>query len=151
MIHQTEFDSYKQCAGFLAQSRRQKDKQKKTDDSAAFSGVVRAAQRGIRQWIRITQCLEIKGRVGVRRSQKQRDLGCRDLEQILFCCLSGAYQIPRGWRGRVDNDLYSTHVVCGLQGTKVFFVVFTHTVSLKSEANHQSQGKRSSWKVWKLL
>ncbi len=38
MIHQTEFDSYKRCAGFLVQSRLHKVKQKQTDDNTAFRG-----------------------------------------------------------------------------------------------------------------
>jgi len=79
------------------------------------------------------QCQEKRGveRGGARR---RRDLGCRNLEQVLFCCMLGAYHNPQSLEGqscesrKPDNVLHSTHVVCGLQGTKVFcFVAFTHT------------------------
>ncbi len=85
-----------------------------------------------------------KRRGEVRRSQRQRDLGWRNLEQVLFCCTSGAYHNPQRleWQScesrKPDNVLHSTRVVCGLQGTKVFcFVAFTHT----DHVNHQACGR----------
>lgn len=59
-----------------------------------------------------------------------RDLGSRNLEPrnlVLFWCMSSAYYNPQRLEGKScesrkpDNVLHSTHVVCGLQGTKVFF------------------------------
>lgn len=94
-----------------------------------FMGVVRAERRRLKQWIRIMQCSEIRG--GVERGGA-RDLGSRNPEQVLFCCMSSAYHNPQRLEGqscesrKPDNVLHSTHVVCGLHGTKVFcFVALT--------------------------
>lgn len=98
-----------------------------------------------------------KRRGEVRRSQRQRDLGWRNLEQVLFCCTSGAYHNPQRLDGqscesrKPDNVLHLTHVVCGLQGTKVFcFVALTHTDCMQITKPVAEPRKEAAYLMGKL-
>lgn len=96
----------------------------------ARSGVVRAEQQGIKQWIRIIQCLEIRGGVKWGKARGERILAAGNTF-CFFACQTHS-TTPRGWRGRVVKAgsliMFCTRHTCFVDyRAQKCFVAFTHT------------------------
>lgn len=95
-----------------------------------FSGVVRAEQWGIKQWIRIMQCLEIRGGVKWGGARGKRILAAGNKFCFVACRVHTI--TPRGWRGRVVKAgsliMFCTrHTWFVDYRAQKCFVAFTHT------------------------